>query len=110
MMLTLSEVLQLKLRAELVVLSACNTGSGRVTRAEGVSSMGSAFLAAGASSVTMSLWQVADKSTAVLMQEYYRNLLKGMPKPAALAAARAALFAQGNTNPFFWAPFILTGE
>lgn len=48
MMLTLSEILQLKLRSEMVVLSACNTGSGRVTRAEGVASLGTAFLAAGA--------------------------------------------------------------
>ncbi|HWZ44766.1 MAG TPA: CHAT domain-containing protein [Candidatus Saccharimonadales bacterium] len=110
MMLTLSEVVQLKLHAEMVVLSACNTGSGRVTRAEGVASLGTSFLAAGASSVTVSLWQVADESTAILMQEYYHNLLNGLPKNAALAAARAALVAQGHTNPFFWAPFVLTGE
>ncbi|MBZ5521329.1 MAG: CHAT domain-containing protein [Acidobacteriia bacterium] len=110
MMLTLSEVVQLKLHAEMVVLSACNTGSGRVTRAEGVASLGTSFLAAGASSVTVSLWQVADQSTAILMEEYYRNLLSGVPKNAALAAARAALVAKGYTNPFYWAPFVLTGE
>ena len=112
MLLTLSEVFQLQLHADMVVLSACNTGSGKVTRAEGVASLGTAFLAAGASSVTVSLWQVADSSTAILMQEFYRNLLKGIPKAAALAAARATLFAQGipYDNPFFWAPFVLTGE
>jgi CHAT domain-containing protein/Tfp pilus assembly protein PilF len=110
MMLTLSEILQLKLHSEMVVLSACNTGSGRVTRAEGVASLGTAFLAAGASSVTVSLWKVEDQSTSVLMQEFYRNLLKGMSKDAALAAARSTLFSQGRTNPFFWAPFVLTGE
>jgi tetratricopeptide (TPR) repeat protein len=110
MMLTLSEVLQLKLHAEMVVLSACNTGSGRVTRAEGVASLGTAFLAAGASSVTVSLWKVEDQSTSVLMQEFYRNLLKGMSKDAALAGARSTLFSQGHTNPFFWAPFVLTGQ
>jgi CHAT domain-containing protein len=112
MLLTLSEVFQLQLHADMVVLSACNTGSGKVTRAEGVASLGTAFLAAGASSVTVSLWHVADSSTAILMQEFYRNLLKGMPKAAALAAARATLFAQGipYDNPFFWAPFVLTGE
>jgi CHAT domain-containing protein len=93
-----------------VVLSACNTGSGKVTRAEGVASLGTAFLAAGASSVAVSLWQVSDNSTAIFMQEFYRNLLKGMPKAASLAAARAALVAQGYDNPFFWAPFVLTGE
>jgi CHAT domain-containing protein len=110
MMLTLSEVVQLKLHADIVVLSACNTGSGRVTRAEGVSSLGTAFLAAGASSTTMSLWKVSDRSTAILMQEFYRNILKGMPKSAALASARSALVSKGYTNPFYWAPFVLTGE
>ena len=112
MMLSLSEVLQLKLHAEMVVLSACNTGSGRVTRAEGVASLGTAFLTAGASSVTVSLWSVDDKSTAILMQEFYRNLLNGMPKDAALAAARSTLVSKSKeyTNPFYWAPFVLTGE
>jgi CHAT domain-containing protein/tetratricopeptide (TPR) repeat protein len=110
MLLTVSEVFQLKLHADMVVLSACNTGSGRVTKAEGVASLGTAFLAAGASSATVSLWHVADKSTAILMQEFYRNLLKGMPKAASLAAARSSLVSQGYDNPFFWAPFVLTGE
>lgn len=110
MFLTLSEILQLKLRAEMVVLSACNTGSGKVTRADGVSSLGAAFLAAGASSATMSLWKVSDKSTAVFMQEFYRNLLNGMSKSKALAAARSTLFAQGYKNPFFWGSFVLMGE
>jgi CHAT domain-containing protein len=110
MMLTLSEVLQLKLHAEMVVLSACNTGSGRVTGAEGVTSLGTAFLAAGASSVTVSLWKVEDKSTSILMQEFYRSLLSGMSKDAALAAARSALFSEGYTSPFFWAPFVLSGD
>lgn len=110
MLLTLSEILEFKLRADMVALSACNTGSGKVTRAEGVASLGLAFLAAGASSVTVSLWQVADNSTAELMEEFYRNLVSGKSKSAALAAARLALVAKGYKNPFFWAPFILTGE
>ena len=111
MMLTLPEILQLKLHAEMVVLSACNTGSARkVTRAEGVASLGMAFLQAGASSVTVSLWAVDDKSTAILMQEFYRNLLSGMTKSKALAAARASLVSKGYTSPYYWAPFVLTGE
>jgi CHAT domain-containing protein len=112
MLLTLSEILELKLRADMVVLSACNTGSGKVTKAEGVASLGSAFLAAGASSVTVSLWHVADNSTAELMLEFYRNLVKGKTKSESLAAARSALFSKEyvNHNPYFWAPFVLTGE
>lgn len=110
MLLTLSEVFELKLQADMVVLSACNTGSGKVTRAEGVASIGTTFLAAGASSVAMSLWQVSDSSTALFMQEFYRNLLAGKPKATALALARSKLVSKGYDNPFFWAPFILTGE
>jgi CHAT domain-containing protein len=110
MLLTLSDILGLRLRADMVTLSACNTGSGNVTKAEGVASLGSAFLAAGASSVTVSLWQVADNSTAELMKNFYKNLLEGKSKSVSLAAARSALFSKGFDNPFFWAPFIVTGE
>jgi CHAT domain-containing protein len=110
MFLQMSEVLDLKLRSESVVLSACNTGSGRISKAEGVMSLGRAFLAAGSSSVTVSLWQVSDESTATLMEEYYRHLLKHERKSAALAEARFAVFSKGFKDPFFWAPFILIGE
>jgi len=110
MFLPMSEVLGLKLQSESVVLSACNTGSGTISKAEGVMSLGRAFLAAGSSSVTVSLWQVSDESTAVLMQEYYRHLLKGERKSAALAEARYTVFSKGFKDPFFWSPFILIGE
>jgi len=93
-----------------VVLSACNTGSGNVSHAEGVMSLGRAFMTAGAESVTVSLWQVSDNSTQMLMEEYYKNILDGKPKPEALALARSYLFANGLKNPFFWAPFVLIGE
>jgi CHAT domain-containing protein len=109
-LLSLSDVLQLRLNAEMVVLSACNTGSGKVTKAEGVSSLGSAFLAAGAESAVVSLWQVSDVSTSLFMQELYKNLMNGKSKAESLASARAVLVAQGFDNPFFWAPFVLTGE
>ena len=109
-MSSLSEILQLKLRADMVVLSACNTGSGKVTRAEGVASLGSAFLAAGAASVMVSLWQVSDSSTALLMEEFYSNLVTGKSKSAALAAARQALMAKGYDNPFFWGTVRINGR
>lgn len=112
MFLFASDILRLKLNADTVVLSACNTGSGKVSRAEGVMSLGRAFMAAGASSVTVSLWQVSDNSTQLFMEEYYKNLLDGKSKSEALALARAYLFSNGKAfkNPFFWAPFILLGE
>ncbi len=110
MFLTMSDILNFKLHSESVVLSACNTGSGSVSRAEGVMSLGRAFLGAGASSVTVSLWQVSDESTALLMQEYYRRILEGKKKNVALAEARYTVFSKGQKAPFFWAPFILIGE
>ena len=110
MFLSMSEIISLKLRSESVVLSACNTGSGKISRAEGVMSLGRAFLAAGASSVTVSLWQVSDESTALLMKKYYEGLLEGKKKSDALALARYAVYESGAKDPFFWAPFIVIGE
>jgi len=112
MFLSMSEILKLKLQSESVVLSACNTGSGKISKAEGVMSLGRAFLAAGSASVTVSLWQVSDESTAILMTKYYRSILDGKKKSVALAEARSAVFEAGgkNQNPFFWAPFIIIGE
>jgi CHAT domain-containing protein len=110
MFLSMSEVLDLKLQTESVVLSACNTGSGNISRAEGVMSLGRAFLAAGSSSVTVSLWQVSDESTAELMKRYYQGVLAGKPKSVSLAEARESLFAGRYKDPYFWAPFILIGE
>lgn len=110
MFLQLSQVLDLQLQSEMVVLSACNTGSGKLSKSEGVYNLGRAFLAAGASSVVVSMWEVADNSTAVFMQELYRSILNGDPKNVALMHARVALMRQGYDQPFFWAPFILMGE
>jgi CHAT domain-containing protein len=72
--------------------------------------LGRAFLAAGAASVTVSLWQVSDDSTALLMEKYYEGILSKKKKRVALAEARYAVFANGSKSPFFWAPFIVIGE
>jgi len=110
MFLPMSQILQLRLKADSVVLSACNTGAGKVSRAEGVMSLGRAFLAAGASSVTVSLWEVSDDSTVLLMEEFYRRLLSGESKDKALAEARVKLSNGRYKSPFYWAPFVLIGE
>jgi Tfp pilus assembly protein PilF len=110
MFLPMSQILQLRIKADSVVLSACNTGAGSVSRAEGAMSVGRAFLAAGASSVTVSLWQVSDESTVLFMEEYYRRLLLGESKDKALAGARMKLFTGKYKDPFYWAPFIVIGE
>lgn len=110
MFLQMSEILRLSIKSDMVVLSACNTGMGNVSRAEGVMSLGRAFLAAGASSVTVSLWQVSDESTVLFMEEFYHHLLAGESKDKALASARSTLFKGKYKDPFYWAPFILIGE
>jgi CHAT domain-containing protein len=110
MFLSGTDVLRMKIRADSVVLSACNTGSGSISRAEGVMSLGRAFLSAGASSVTVSLWDVSDNSTVQFMDEYYKALLSGDGKAEALAAARMTLFRGRYNDPYYWAPFILIGE
>jgi CHAT domain-containing protein len=112
MLLSMSEILGLKIHADTVVLSACNTGSGKVMHAEGVMSLGRAFMASGAESVTVSLWEVEDTSTQILMEEYYKNLIGGKSKAEALSIARSYLFNKDKqfANPFFWAPFILIGD
>jgi CHAT domain-containing protein len=73
-------------------------------------SLGREFLAAGAESVTVSLWQVSDNSAQVFMEQYYENILDGKSKSEALAAARSYLFKNGFASPFFWAPFVLVGD
>ncbi len=110
--LSVADIAGLRLRADLVTLSACETGVGRLERGEGVLGLTRAFLGAGARSVVVSLWPVNDRSTATLMERFYRGLLaKGRPRDAALAEARRALLRRDETrSPFHWAPFVLVGE
>jgi CHAT domain-containing protein/Tfp pilus assembly protein PilF len=109
--LRLGDILGIPLDASLVTLSACETGYGRLERGEGVIGLSRAFLAAGARSVVVSLWKVNDRSTALLMQQFYGPLLqKRAPAAVALAAAKRALLANPETrSPFYWAPFVLVG-
>jgi CHAT domain-containing protein/Tfp pilus assembly protein PilF len=109
--LSVGDILERRLSAALVTLSACETGLGRLERGEGVLGLARAYLAAGARSVVVSLWKVNDRSTALLMERFYRPLLtRGMPRERALAQAKRALLADPQTrSPFYWAPFVLIG-
>jgi CHAT domain-containing protein len=107
-MLTASEILNLSLRAELVVVSACDTGRGRIT-GDGVIGLSRAFIAAGASSVVVSLWKVPDESTNFLMQQFYQNLHQKMNKAQALQQAMLTT-QQKFPDPQEWAAFTLIGE
>ena len=107
------ELFGAQLKAEMVVLSACNTGSGKIQKGEGVMSLGYAFTYAGAPSVVMSHWQVNDKSTYLLMDKFYGYLADGMTKSKALQKAKRALINNPNTeyaHPYFWAAFVAYGK
>jgi CHAT domain-containing protein len=106
--LSLYEIADVPLKAKLVVLSACQTGVGKLMRGDEVTGLTRTFLQAGASAVVSSLWQVADDSTAALMHSFYVGLRDGLSPSRALR--RAALETRKRFNhPYYWAPFVLTG-
>ena len=105
---------QLDTKADLVVLSACETALGAPGYGDGLLSLAHAFQMAGAQSVIASLWRVPDDSTADLMARFYRNLLSGMPKDRALQEAQTAMICgelgSSRSLPFHWAAFQLVGD
>ena len=107
--LTLSKVLEMKLKAQMVVLSACVTGRGRVMEGEGVANFARAFQHAGARSVVVSLWEVASNEAVEFMTLFYGHLKDGKSRLETLQLARRAIKAR-HPQPFFWAVFILHGE
>lgn len=107
------ELQNMNLNAQLVTLSACSTGFGKVQEGEGVMSLARAFSAAGVPSVLMSLWPVSDEHTARLMELFYENLNKGLPKNEALHMAKLTYLEDGDplgANPFYWSSFVLIGD
>jgi CHAT domain-containing protein/tetratricopeptide (TPR) repeat protein len=110
--LTALEASNLDLRGtKLVVLSACETGLGEVRNGEGVFGLRRAFVVAGAETLLMSLWQVADEATKDLMTSYYSRLSKGEQRAEALRQAQLVMIKDEKTrHPFFWAAFISSGE
>ena len=107
------ELYNLDLNADMVVLSACETGIGELRRGEGIISLARGFSYAGAKSIVTSLWSVDDQSAKVLMEYFYANLQEGMPKDKALRRAKLAYLEQHpnlGRSPFFWAAFIPIGD
>jgi CHAT domain-containing protein/tetratricopeptide (TPR) repeat protein len=107
--LRLDEVTRLRLNADLVVLSACETGKGRLYAGEGVTGLARAYLYAGSRGVVCSLWAVDDRETAAFMAQLYGGLKDGRAAADALRAAKLAMIRAGKP-PVYWAPFILIGE
>lgn len=111
-LLTAEEILDLKLKADLVVLSACDTGRGRIT-GDGVIGLSRSLFIAGTPSVIVSLWAVPDAPTAELMTEFYKNLYKNknrLDKAQALRVAMLKMKDKYSDSPRKWAAFTLIGE
>jgi CHAT domain-containing protein/uncharacterized protein HemY len=109
-LLQVYEIFNLSLRADLVVLSACDTGLGKLVNGEGLVGLTRAFLYAGAPSVVVSLWRVRDDTVPELMVGFYEGLER-LDKAEALRQAKLAMIRKGeNAHPYHWAPFILVGN
>ena len=107
-----NEIFNLTLPAELVVLSACQTGLGKEIRGEGLVGLTRGFMYAGAARVVVSLWSVSDKATSELMARFYEKMLKDRQRPAAaLRAAQVEMWRQKQWRaPYYWAAFTIQGE
>ena len=106
--LRVEEVFTLDLRADLVVLSGCSTGLGRLT-GDGIFGLSRAFIYAGSPSVVVSQWDVSDRATAFLMERFYAKLAAGLSKAAALRASQLET-RRRYRHPALWAAFMLVGE
>ncbi len=113
------EIYELDLRAQLAVLTACETGTGRHDNGEGVRSLGHAFAYAGCPSLVMSLWRIDEKASAGIIERFYRHLANGLPKHKALQRAKleylATLPRQAGAQdelalPYYWAGMVLVGD
>ncbi len=107
------EIYNLSLSADLAVLSACQTGLGKVSKGEGVIGLSRALVYAGAKNLVVSFWSVADESTTQLMTDFYRFLLAdpgGNYKIALQKAKQKMIQEKHFADPYFWAPFILIGN
>jgi CHAT domain-containing protein len=110
--LRLSEIFNLRLPADLIVLSACQTGLGKIIKGEGVIGLTRGFMYAGSPRVVVSLWSVDDQATSVLMSKFYQAILQDRLTPsAALRQAQIATKSDPNfSSPYYWAAFTLQGE
>jgi len=111
-LLQVREIMRLRFNADLVTLSACNTGVGKIEGEEGVTNLVEAFLVSGARAVVASLWSADDTYTGALMERFYTHIAEGQPKATALRHAKLDLLARdgGHVPPYYWGAFVLVGE
>ncbi len=112
--LYVNDIYNLELRADLVILSACETGIGPLQRGEGIISLARAFAYSGAKSIVTTLWSVDDAGTSQLMQLFFSYLQSGHSKDEALWLAKQAFLSENTdefyAHPFYWAGFIPIGD
>ncbi len=111
--LTQIDLDNLQLKSDLTVLSACNTGTGKLLRGEGVMSLTRGFMLAGSQSVLTSLWSVDDCATSDIMVNFYRGLKKKLSKDEALRQSKLDYLASADQNgrhPYYWAAFVQFGS
>jgi CHAT domain-containing protein len=111
-MMSLHDIYNMDLSAQLTVLSACQSALGKDIKGEGLVSLSHSFISAGSQSVIASLWKVDDRATSVLMADMYQSMLqKGMSPAAALRAAKLHVMQDKRWSaPYFWAGFVVQGE
>ena len=111
-LLQVREIMYLRFKADLVTLSACNTGVGKLEGEEGVTNLVEAFLVSGAKSVVASLWSADDTYTRNLMERFYTRIAEGDDKAAALRQAKLDLLAKFGRQvpPYYWGAFVLVGD
>ncbi|MEM6344041.1 MAG: CHAT domain-containing tetratricopeptide repeat protein [Bacteroidota bacterium] len=111
-LLSMEEIAAMELAAELVVLSACETGAGRLRQGEGIMSMARAFREAGCPNILMSLWTADDKSSTLIMQDFFNRLKSGDELAEAIRAAKLELMNTQflQSHPYYWAGFVPLGK
>ncbi|MDX9946727.1 MAG: CHAT domain-containing tetratricopeptide repeat protein [Bacteroidales bacterium] len=107
------EVYGIPLKAKMVILSSCNTGSGALHSGEGILSLARGFVYSGSRSVVMSMWEIEDRSGAEIVNKYYRNIRHGASKSKALRKARLDYLRNSDmlrSHPYFWASLVIYGN
>jgi len=107
------EIFNMDLNASMVTLSACNTGTGKFSKGEGIMSLARGVIYAGVPSIVMTLWEVQDASGSIIMDKYYDYLSQGMTKDIALQQAKLNVLLDANmakSHPFFWSSYIINGD
>jgi CHAT domain-containing protein len=107
------EVYSIPLRAKMVVLSSCNSGSGLLNSGEGILSLARGFMYSGSKSVVMAMWEIEDRSGTEIVKRFYNNLKKGYSKSTALRMARMEYLRNADqlrAHPYFWSSLVVYGN